>query len=95
MSLRDAQAACDAAEPEEPPTCATIHDGITLRALESEIDDRGIVAIEVRSCRVRGRVSYVATVRRDSRDVGEGWGSSLSEAVSLAVADYDRGARDA
>lgn len=98
MSMRDAQAAYDAAEPEEPPTCAAIHDGITLRALQSELEDRGIFVDEIRSRRYAEagprrtagrRWEYTAIVSRGS-DVGEGFAADLAQAISLAVADYDR-----
>lgn len=96
MSMRDAQAAYDAAEPEEPPTCAVIHGGITLRALQSELENRGLLIDEVRSYRRDGRVEYSAIVS-DGRGMrgaqGEGWASDLSQAISLAVADC--GVRDA
>ncbi len=83
--MRAAQAAYDAAEPEEPPTCAAIHDGITLRALQSELEDRG-VALDVASPRAR---LFSAIVRR-GRDEGGGDAATLAQAISLAVADYDR-----
>ncbi len=83
--MRDAQAAYDAAEPEEPPTCAAIHDGITLRALQSELEDRS-VALYVASSRAH---MFSVAVQR-GHDVGDGDAATLAQAISLAVADYDR-----